>query len=338
MEFSSNFLRIVSMVIMFMLPCRIKAAGNISAVLAFGDSILDTGNNNLLLTASKCNFAPYGMSLPTKTPSGRFGNGRVFSDVLSEKLGLKSMIPAYLSPSLKATDLATGVCFASGGSGLDDLTANVQGVITMGKQLSNFKEYVTKLTAAVGAAEAKTVISNALFLISSGNNDLGITYTFRLRPTYTLHAYVDKLMPLAEDLVKQLYALGARKIGYMGVLPLGCLPGNRATVGEIFCNEFLNSGSQYFNSKLQTVLTKVGKTLTDADVFYIDVYNPLLDVINNFMTQGFTNPGIGCCCIGIAPCPKVETHVFWDVAHPTEKTYKIMMETIVPKYAAHFSS
>ncbi|WCJ32313.1 GDSL esterase/lipase At1g23500 [Euphorbia peplus] len=336
MKFSCNCSRItVFMMIVFMLPCTSKAA--ISAVLAFGDSILDTGNNNLLMTASKCNFPPYGISLPTKRPTGRFGNGRVFSDVLSEKIGLKPMIPAFLSPTLKDADLPTGVCFASGGSGLDDLTANVQGVVPIGRQVNNFKQYAARLTKAVGDAKAKEIIANALFLISSGNNDLGITFTFRLRPMLTLTAYTDKLMPLAQDLVKQLYALGARKIGYMGVLPLGCLPGNRAAAGELFCNEFLNSGSQMFNTKLQSALAAVAPTLAGADVFYIDVYAPLLDVIQNFRKYGFTHPGIGCCCVGITPCPDVTKNVFWDIAHPTEKAYQIMMQTIVPKYAAHFS-
>lgn len=56
--------------------------GRFPAVLAFGDSILDTGNNNLLMTVSRCNFLPYGRDFPHRIPTGRFGNGRVLSDLV----------------------------------------------------------------------------------------------------------------------------------------------------------------------------------------------------------------------------------------------------------------
>lgn len=54
----------------------------VSALFAFGDSILDTGNNNLLLTLTKVNFFPYGRDFIGGRPTGRFGNGRVFSDMI----------------------------------------------------------------------------------------------------------------------------------------------------------------------------------------------------------------------------------------------------------------
>ena len=54
-----------------------------SAILVFGDSIVDTGNNNaILLTTIKCNFPPYGMNFPRHLATGRFSNGRVPSDIL----------------------------------------------------------------------------------------------------------------------------------------------------------------------------------------------------------------------------------------------------------------
>ncbi|XP_004517045.1 GDSL esterase/lipase EXL1-like [Cicer arietinum] len=56
------------------------------AVFAFGDSILDTGNNNNLLTATKCNFPPYGKDFYGGVATGRFGNGRVLSDLISHSI------------------------------------------------------------------------------------------------------------------------------------------------------------------------------------------------------------------------------------------------------------
>lgn len=57
-------------------------AGNIPAVFAFGDSILDTGNNNNLLTLTKVNFFPYGRDFVTHRATGRFGNGRIPTDMI----------------------------------------------------------------------------------------------------------------------------------------------------------------------------------------------------------------------------------------------------------------
>lgn len=57
-------------------------AGSFPALLAFGDSILDTGNNNFLMTFMRANIWPYGRSYTMKIPTGRFGNGRVFSDII----------------------------------------------------------------------------------------------------------------------------------------------------------------------------------------------------------------------------------------------------------------
>ncbi|RDX62481.1 GDSL esterase/lipase, partial [Mucuna pruriens] len=48
----------------------------IPALILFGDSIIDTGNNNHLLTALKCNFPPYGRDFQGGIPTGRFSNGK----------------------------------------------------------------------------------------------------------------------------------------------------------------------------------------------------------------------------------------------------------------------
>lgn len=52
------------------------------ALFAFGDSILDTGNNNHLFSLVKCNYAPYGRDLPNQEPTGRFCNGKIPTDII----------------------------------------------------------------------------------------------------------------------------------------------------------------------------------------------------------------------------------------------------------------
>jgi hypothetical protein len=53
------------------------------AVFVFGDSIMDTGNNNNnMKTLARCNFPPYGKDFKGGVPTGRFGNGKVPSDLI----------------------------------------------------------------------------------------------------------------------------------------------------------------------------------------------------------------------------------------------------------------
>jgi hypothetical protein len=97
----------------------------VPALIVFGDSTVDAGNNNFIPTVARGNFPPYGRDFDRGVATGRFSNGRLVTDFLSEAFGLPSSVPAYLDPGYTIDQLATGVSFASGGTGLDDLTAEI---------------------------------------------------------------------------------------------------------------------------------------------------------------------------------------------------------------------
>lgn len=50
----------------------------------FGDSLVDNGNNNRIVTLARANYRPYGVDFP-QGPTGRFTNGRTFVDVLGNQ-------------------------------------------------------------------------------------------------------------------------------------------------------------------------------------------------------------------------------------------------------------
>ncbi|KAG5411281.1 hypothetical protein IGI04_007600 [Brassica rapa subsp. trilocularis] len=97
----------------------------VSAILVFGDSTVDPGNNNYIETAFKCNFPPYGLDFKNSIPTGRFCNGRLVTDFIGSYIGVKEFVPAYLDPNLGINDLMSGVSFASAGSGFDPLTPTI---------------------------------------------------------------------------------------------------------------------------------------------------------------------------------------------------------------------
>lgn len=78
-----------TLLLLFFIVCKtravVKLPPNVSvpAVLVFGDSIVDTGNNNNNLgTTARCNYPPYGKDFKGGKPTGRFSNGKVPSDFI----------------------------------------------------------------------------------------------------------------------------------------------------------------------------------------------------------------------------------------------------------------
>ncbi|GMH03289.1 hypothetical protein Nepgr_005128 [Nepenthes gracilis] len=328
---------------------RLKVGGNltVAGLLAFGDSIIDSGNNNHLKTLAKCNFPPYGKDFMGGVPTGRFSNGRIPTDLLVEALGLKQYLPAYLDPKLKPQDLLTGVSFASGSTGFDPLTSKIASVISLSDQLNMFKDYIEKLKGMVGEERKNFIISNSIFLVVAGSNDIVNTYfgtPFR-RTEYTVDTYTNLMVRSASSFVQELYALGARRIGLFGAPPVGCLPFPRTTAGgpQRHCVEEYNDAAKLYNSKLSPVIDHLASQLPNSIVLYINIYDPLYDIIQNPQKYGFEIVDKGCCGTGLvevsilctkldAVCPDDSKNVFWDSYHPTEKTYKIIINSLVKKY------
>jgi len=100
-------------------------SAKVPSIIVFGDSSVDSGNNNFIPTIARSNFEPYGRDFFNGNPTGRFSNGRIAPDFISEAFGIKQSVPAYLDPAYNISDFASGVCFASAGTGFDNATARV---------------------------------------------------------------------------------------------------------------------------------------------------------------------------------------------------------------------
>jgi hypothetical protein len=96
---------LLNILILFVIFCNIEGViklppnETIPAVIAFGDSIFDTGNNNNRDTFGKCNFLPYGKDFQGGIPTGRFSNGKVPPDIIGSALSL------FLSLSLDVAEV-----------------------------------------------------------------------------------------------------------------------------------------------------------------------------------------------------------------------------------------
>ncbi|KAJ8538247.1 hypothetical protein K7X08_014787 [Anisodus acutangulus] len=321
---------------------------SIPAVIVFGDSIVDTGNNNGLKTLGKVNYPPYGKDFMGGKPTGRFSNGKVPPDLIVEELRIKELLPAYLDPTLQAEDLITGVNFASGGAGYDPLTSEIANVISLSGQLELFKEYIVKLKEIVGEDRKNEILANSFFILVTGSNDITNTYfsTPLRKSYYDVSSYADFLLNYASSFLQDLYGLGARRIGVLSIPPIGCLPSQRTLKGgeQRECVDYLNQAAQLFNSKLATDLSSLGNKFPDSRLVYIDIYNLLLDVINDPQKYGFKIVDKGCCGTGkieVAEickftCSNDNDYVFWDSFHPTEKAYRILVHQILVQHLSSF--
>ncbi|KAG9439660.1 hypothetical protein H6P81_019825 [Aristolochia fimbriata] len=317
----------------------------VPAVLVFGDSTVDTGNNNYISTLFRANHVPYGLNFMGGAATGRFSDGRLVPDLLASALGIKEAVPPFLKPNLSDEDIRTGVCFASAGSGFDDLTTVASGVIPVSKQAVMLKRYLERLRKIVGEEEASNITSNALIFISAGTNDLIFNFydipTRRLQ--YDIDGYQNFLLEKVKSLILEIYSQGGRKFAVSGLGPIGCVPMQRnINFLRRSCRKKENSDAQVYNAKLQKLLSTLQESLPGSRLGYGDIFNPATDMLNNPRKYGFEETRRGCCGTGYVEmgpscsslsqrlsCPDPSKYMFWDSVHPSQAVCKVVAEKVV---------
>ncbi|KAF7018598.1 hypothetical protein CFC21_031874 [Triticum aestivum] len=322
----------------------------VTAVIVFGDSIMDPGNNNGLHTAVKANHAPYGKDFANHEPTGRFSNGLIPTDFMAQGLNVKQLLPPYLGVEHTPEDLLTGVSFASGATGFDPLTPVIVNVISLEQQLAYFDEYRGKLVGIAGEEETRRIIDGALFVVCAGTDDIANTYyTTPLRSAhYDIPAYVDLLLVGVESLLRNVSARGAKRIGFVGLPPIGCVPSQRTTGGgpDRGCVPERNAAARLYNARAQELIRRLGEEDPAGfpTLVYIDIYTVIQDLVDNGARYGFSETKKGCCGTGTSEvavlcdarfmpvCDDVSEHVFFDSYHPTQRAYKVIVDYIFDHY------
>ncbi|XP_066371647.1 GDSL esterase/lipase APG-like [Miscanthus floridulus] len=318
----------------------------VPAVMTFGDSTVDVGNNDYLHTIIKANFPPYGRDFANHVATGRFCNGKLATDMTADTLGFTTYPAAYLSPQASGQNLLIGANFASAGSGYYDHTALMYHAIPLSQQLEYFKEYQSKLTAVAGAGQAHSIITGALYIISAGASDFVQNYYINpfLYKTQTADQFSDRLIGIFHNTVSQLYGMGARRIGVTSLPPLGCLPLSITLFGHGSngCVSRLNRDSQSFNRKMNATVDALSRRYPDLKIAVFDIYTPLYDLATDPQSQGFTEARRGCCGTGtvettvllcnpksVGTCPNATSYVFWDAVHPSEAANQVLADSLI---------
>ncbi|CAL4950809.1 unnamed protein product [Urochloa decumbens] len=200
----------------------------------FGDSLVDNGNNNNILSLARANYRPYGIDFH-EGPPGRFTNGRTMVDFLSDMLGLRPpLVPPYATA--RPADLPRGANFASGASGvLAETGNNLGGHYPLSEQVNHFRAAVADManSSAVAtfrgnATRVAEHVGRCIFFVGMGSNDYLNNYFmpdyYNTAQRYTPRDYAALLLREYAAQVAELYALGARKFVVAGVGQIGCIP------------------------------------------------------------------------------------------------------------------
>ncbi|EXC01344.1 GDSL esterase/lipase 1 [Morus notabilis] len=347
-RFSSLYLSAVSLIILNTViigDAQFRSPEKHTALFVFGDSLHDPGNNNYINTTAeyKANFWPYGETF-VGIPTGRFSDGRLIPDFISEYAKLP-LIPPYLNPGVHNYEY--GVNFASGGAGA--LVETHQGfVVDLKTQLSYFKKVEKQLRRKLGVRKAKELISSAVYLFSVGGNDYLSPFTFNssLYDKYSNKEYIGMVLGNLTQVVEGIYKIGGRKFGFLNMVPMGCLPAVKivqpGNTGS--CVEKVNSLAKLHNRELLKVLQLIQRQLKGFIYSVHDLYTSFSERLENPLKYGFKEVNVACCGTGpyrgvyscggkrevkeFELCDDVSDFLFFDSLHSTEKAYKQLAELI----------
>ncbi|XP_072952651.1 GDSL esterase/lipase At1g74460 [Typha angustifolia] len=313
----------------------------------FGDSLSDVGNNNYLTKSLARAALPwYGIDFSNGMPNGRFSNGRTVADIIGDKMGLPRP-PAFLDPSIDENVIfQNGVSFASGGGGILNETSSlfIQR-FSLYKQIELFQGIQQFMRMKIGTEAADKFFSEAFYVVAMGSNDFINNYLLPVYAdswNYNGETFINYLITTLEAQIKLLHSLGARKLTFFGLGPMGCIPLQRILTSSGGCQASTNKLARDFNTEAKKLFDNLSSSLSNATFRFGDAYDYFQDLINRPNMYGFNNSHGPCCSLGrIRPtltCTPISTlcedrsqYIFWDEYHPTDRANELIAIEILRK-------
>ncbi|CAN1300076.1 GDSL esterase/lipase At5g08460 [Linum perenne] len=316
----------------------------VPALFVIGDSAVDCGTNNYLGTFARADRPPYGRDFDTRTPTGRFCNGRIPVDYLALRLGLP-FVPSYLGQNGTLDDMMHGVNYASAGAGIIFSSGSELGQrISLTHQVQQFTDSLQTFILNIGEQATRELVSNSVLYISIGINDYIHYYLPNISNVQNLYlpwSFNQFLASSMRQEIKNLYDMSVRRMVIMGMPPIGCAPHYlwkyNSENGE--CVKEINDMIMEFNFLMRYMVEQLYYELPEAKIIFCDVYESSMDIIKNHEHYGFTETSSACCGLGkyrgwimcIASemaCSNASNHIWWDQYHPTAAANAILADNI----------
>lgn len=309
-------------VLLVLIAAPVNAAPTPSLrLVAFGDSLLDSGNV-YQITRSVGLAAPFP---PSADPyrrywAGRFSNGPTVGDYLAARL-----CGAFLEPSVVVLDRLRERCavsFAFGG-GTSGFWSQAPG----GIPAPGFRAQVELLSVA--AAGGSVASAEAVYLIWVGADD----YLYE-RPAPRPRDVVANMRAG----ITRLHQLGARRFVLLNLPDLGRLP---ATAGTTRSKELTRLAREH-NALLDRALVELRATFNGADLRRVDAYA----LMQSYAVRPVAGPAAGClarfladtgACRSLDPGyfypalspPRPIPDLFWDDEHPSTQGHRLIFEAVL---------
>jgi phospholipase/lecithinase/hemolysin len=235
-------------------PLPTAPSGGYSAVYAFGDSLSDAGN----IAYATLNQLP----VSSIYSDGRFSNGNVWVQDLSQSLGLPPVKPS----------LEGGTDYAYGGAQTGATAVHAANPSDLASQLGQF------------VANVPNPPSNALYTVWAGSNDVLTIANSTLTPAQQQQA-VSQAATNETNFLNGLIAHGAKNIVVMGVPDLGKTPHETARPTS---DAESSSLAQQYNAQLGQAIQQIVASGA-AKIDYVDTYSLMDTVMANPSAYGLTN-------------------------------------------------
>ena len=265
-------------------------------IFVLGDSLSDQGN----ISIATLGIAPD----PTHYFNGRFSNGPIYTDLLSQQLGLP------LGPSLLG-----GNNFAFGGA---RTTYNVA---------ENFLPpglFPWSLNAETAAFASRGIHDpDAMFIVFSGSNDIGDILSLGLNPATVFST----LLSGVQGAIQAFKNAGAQSIIVPNVPDLGLTPEALAAGTSLAATAL---AAQYNQMLHDALLAEVGVKIIEFDSF-----DWLHQVVADPAAFGLINVSAPCYTGFIffdpnaTECGDPQDYLFWDREHPTAAAHALLAEKIL---------
>lgn len=287
-----------------------------SGLVAFGDSLSDTGNFSArvsALTAGLVTFpdVPYGYA------PGRFSDGPVAVEYLAQSLGLG--LTNYAFGGAK-----TGPSFLPGVSDNYVDESGEAAILGLAGAPFNGTSVTTQVASHIGKSGG-AVAGDALYVIWAGPNDyFSLADRLPVTPPTEVEAltsaYIGNAITHLQGSVTSLYMAGARTFLIPNMANLGVTP-YAAGTGATFAAAATQLSALH-NVYLDGLLDGLEASLAGAQFFTSDVFS--------LTTQGSLNPGsLGFgnstdACQANPACTDSSQFIYWDEVHVTTAAHRAL--------------
>ena len=289
------------------------ATSSYSGIVAFGDSLTDTGNFTAL--ASGLSFGLVNFPSPAfGYAQGRFSNGKVAIEYLAESLNLNltnyAVGGAKTGPSA-LPGLPDNYIDEGGESGFSAGSFNGTGVVAQ--------------VASHIAGSGGTIDSQALYFVWAGPNDYFSLADQALAGapediSALTSAYIANAIGHLQGSVQTLYAAGARSFLIPNLPNLGVTPFALAAGQQLSALATQTAASHNFY--LSSVLSGLAGSLTDAQFFTSDTY--ALTTFANLDPAGAGFGNTTDMCQLNPSCTDPASYLYWDDVHITTAAHEML--------------